>query len=467
MSTDKNGDGRDRYSEGLEEDAVGYAGAIAIVVGLVVGGSVFVIMSPLAGRTGPALVVSFIIAAITGLFTTVYFGYLGSAMPTTGGSYVYPGRILGAFWGSANGLMILVAIVFTMAATSSAFGTFMTEVIPQLGRWQWGMVLMVVLFIINGLGIKESEYVQLAMVIIFMGGLYLFAAFGFFGGHIDSANLQPFAPNGWDTVVIVGLLLFWSFIGMQAAVEVGGETKNPGKVLPITIGVSLFFITTVYLVTAYTLTGVMHYTELAGSPFGVIEAANIVFPEPGGEIFTVVGAIASATTTNGVITGFSRSLVSLGRDDVLPSILGQASDRFKTPIYALGLLAGLVIIALAFARNVVNYASTAVIFFFLAQSITAVAAFYLKDEFPSVHEDAWFKLDGFGRYFWTWGAVVVFIVGAGVTLWDQPGQLWVFGPVIIAIPVYWVARKYQLDKRGVDLKKNLREGFQQQTLEDD
>lgn len=467
MSNDNNSGQRDRYSEGLEEDAVGYAGAIAIVVGLVVGGSVFVIMSPLAGRTGPALVVSFVIAAITGLFTTVYFGYLGSAMPTTGGSYVYPGRILGAFWGSMNGLMISVAIVFTMAATSSAFGTFMTRVIPQLGPWQWGMVLMAFLFIINVLGIKESEYIQLAMVILFMSGLYLFAAFGFFGGHIDSANLQPFAPNGWDDVVIVGMLLFWSFIGMQAAVEVGGETKNPRKVLPITIGVSLFFITTVYLVTAYTLTGVMNYTDLAGSSFGVIEAANVVFPEPGGEIFTVLGALASATTTNGVITGFSRSIVSLGRDDVLPNILGRTSDRFQTPIYSLGLLAGLVIIALAFAKGVVNYASTAVIFFFLAQSITAIAAFYLQDEFPSIHEDAWFKLEGFGRYFWTWGAVMIFIVGAAVTLWDQPGQLLVFGPVMVGIPLYWFVRKYQLDKRGVDLKKHLREGFQDQAISDD
>jgi hypothetical protein len=62
---------------------------------------------------------------------------------------------------------------------------------------------------------------------------------------------------------------------------------------------------------------------------------------------------------------------------------------------------------------------------------------------------------------------VVFLVGAGVTLWDQPGQLWVFAPVMIGIPLYWIGRKYQLDKRGVNLKKNLQEGFQQQTLEDD
>jgi APA family basic amino acid/polyamine antiporter len=460
MSPDNNGNQRDRYSEGLEEDAIGYAGAIAIVVGLVVGGSVFVIMGPLAGRVGPALIVSFIIASITGLFTSVYFAYLGSAMPTTGGSYVYSGRVLGPFWGSVNGLLISVASIFTMAATASAFGTFATQVIPQLGPWQWGMALVAFLFLINSIGIKESEYLQLAMVIIFMSGLYLFAAFGIFGGHIEPSNLQPFAPNGWSEVVIVGLLLFWSFIGMQAAVEAGGETKNPRKVLPITIGVGMFFIVSVYLVTSYTLTGVINYTEL-GASTGIIRAANIVFPDPGGEIFTVIGAIASATTTNGVLTGFSRSIVSLGRDDVLPDILGRTSERFQTPVYSLGLFTGVVIIGLAFARSVTNYASAAVIFFFLAQTITAIAAFYFKEEFPSLHKEAWFKLDGFGRYFWTWGAAVIFIVGAAVTLWDKPGQLWLFVPVVVGIPLYWFLRKQQLDSRGINLKEQLREGIQE------
>jgi APA family basic amino acid/polyamine antiporter len=456
---------RDRYSEGLEEDAIGYAGAIALIVGFVVGGSAFVIMSPVAGRTGPAIVFAFVIAAIGGLFTSVVFAYLGSAMPTTGASYVYAGRILGPFWGSMTGLGVFVAEIFGLAATASAFGTFTTRIIPQLGPWQWGILLIAFLFLINAIGIRESEYFQLAIVIIFVSVLYIFAAFGYFGGNIDPSNLRPLAPNGWDNVVIGGVLLFWAFIGMQAAVELGGETKNARKVLPISIGVSLFFIISVYLVTSYVLVGVVNYTELQG-PTGIIRAASIVFPESGGEIFTIIAALASATTANGVLTGFSRVLVSLGRDSILPDILGRTSERFQTPVYSLGLFAGVVIIALAFTRSVVNYASAAVVIFFLVQSITAVAAFYFKEEFQSMHEDAWFKLEGFGRYFWTLGASVIFIVGAVITLWDQPGQLWVVALTVVGVPLYWFLRKQQLEKHDVNLKRQLREGIQEKASSD-
>jgi basic amino acid/polyamine antiporter, APA family len=201
-----------------------------------------------------------------------------------------------------------------------------------------------IVFIITALvyiGIRESKRASNVMVALKLAVIFLVIVLGSF--YVNPANWSPFAPNGASGVLKGVAAVFFAFIGFDALSTTAEECKNPTRDLPRAMIYSLIICTTLYIVLALVLTGMVSYKQLAvGDPLAFVfgpEGANL--PWMSG-IIAVSAVIAIATVLLVFQLGQPRIWMAMSRDGLLPPIFSSIHPRFKTPWFST-IITGLVV----------------------------------------------------------------------------------------------------------------------------
>jgi APA family basic amino acid/polyamine antiporter len=326
----------------------------------------------LLGRpgAGPAVVFSFIVAAIACGFAALCYAELASMIPVSGSAYTYSYATLGELvawiigwdlileyavgnmavavgWsgyfvklcGSLFGLKFPLWAVTdhktasdVIAKGGEALQDFSSTALPTIAGHIIAINLPALLIVaavtvLLVYGIRESARANTTIVIIKVAVVIFFISFGAFMVH--PTNWYPFMPNGFAGVMSGAAIVFFAFIGFDAVSTTAEETKNPQRDMPIGMIASLVICTLLYVLMSGVLTGIKKYTVYLGDSAAVATAMG---GTKWAQALVSAGALAGMTSVLLVFQlGQPRIFMAMARDGLLPPYFARLHPRYRTP----------------------------------------------------------------------------------------------------------------------------------------
>jgi APA family basic amino acid/polyamine antiporter len=355
--------------------SIGLWSAVAINVGAIIGGGIFVVTGIVAGYAGSALVVSMIIAGVIAFITAWSFAKLTAWQPVEGGVYEYGRQLVSPYAGFLAGWMWLVANTFTGAAVSLGFAYYLASAFPNLPTSWVAAVLCLAFTAVNLVGAKESARVNNVLVAIKLAVLAFFVAFGVL--HVNLGNFDPFVPLS-SGVLYGTFFVFFAYGGFARVSVVAEEVKDAKRNVPLALLLSLAISMLVYVLVGLVAVGLLGPVGLAGSPSPLSTAIGATGNSLAVQTIAVGGLVATASVLLTAILGVSRMAYSMARRNDLPTILARLHHKFLTPYCAIvvsGVLMALLVLFIDLTQ-VVAISTFALVFNY---SITNIAAYKLKN----------------------------------------------------------------------------------------
>lgn len=359
---------------------------ITLGIGAIIGAGIFVLTGLAAAQyAGPAIVLSFVLAAIACGLAGVCYSEFASMIPIAGSAYTYGYATLGEFWAWVIGWDLIleysvcagtvavgwsgyfvsflrdIGIVFPPALLAAP-GTVLVE--TAAGKWEVlsnvaerlagqgidaaalphatslinlpAMVIVGLVTYVLVKGIRESANVNSVIVFVKIAVVLLFLAAGV--SYVDTANWTPFIPAntgetghyGFTGIVRGAGVVFFAYIGFDAVSTAAQEARNPQKDMPFGILGSLVICTALYIAVSFVLTGIVPYTELnVPDPIAVgIDATGLTWLAP----IIKIGAIAGLSSVVLVmLLGQPRIFYTMANDGLLPPWAAKIHPKYRTP----------------------------------------------------------------------------------------------------------------------------------------
>lgn len=348
-------------------------------VSVVIGAGIFTVTASTAGDiTGPAIWISFLIAAGTCALAALCYAEFASTLPVAGSAYTFSYATFGEFLAWIIGWNLVLELAIGAAVVAKGWSSYLGTVFGFAGGtvalgpidFDWGALLIVVLVaILLALGTKLSSRFSAVVTAIKVSVVILVVIVGSF--YIKAANYTPFIPKpeaehqgrgmdqsvlslltgaggshyGWYGVLAGASIVFFAFIGFDIVATMAEETKNPQRDVPRGILASLGVVTLLYVAVAVVLSGMVSYTQLRSAPghgqanLATAFQANGIYWASG---IISVGALAGLTTVVMVLMlGQCRVLFAMARDGLLPRGLAKTSAR-GTPVRITVLVAAVI-----------------------------------------------------------------------------------------------------------------------------
>ncbi|WP_231727831.1 amino acid permease, partial [Haloferax profundi] len=379
--------------EGNElERTLGFVEAMTLGGGTMIGAGIFILPGIAAETAGPASSISYAIAGFVALLAALSLSELATGMPIAGGSYHYVNRALGGLFGAVVGWGMWTGLMFASAFYMIGFGQYLVEPIPFLDGRVFivglGLVGLVLLLGVNYYGTEESSAFQNVTIGAETAIILVFVAVGVF--FIDPGNLEPFAPFGPGGVVATTGIVFISFLGFEIIATVAGEIKNPGRVIPLSMILSVVLVTILYVLVMLVSTGVIPFESLGDSPIPVSDVA-VVYLGPAGVVAIVFAAIIAAiSSSNSSILAASRVIYAMGRDGVVTDWFNVSHPTFYTPHRAIaatgGVTALLILVGLEVETIIALLAEAASFSFLVAYSLVHVSLVVFRRADPDGYD---------------------------------------------------------------------------------
>ncbi|MGB2755372.1 MAG: amino acid permease [Phycisphaerae bacterium] len=349
---------------------LGLIHVFCIASGAMISSGLFILPGLAHARAGPGVVVSYLLAGLLAATGLLSIAELTTAMPKAGGDYFFITRGMGSAVGTVAGLLNWSSLSLKSAFALVGMAALVRLVVP-IDAWVVGAALCVVFVAVNVLGVREAARLQVALVAALLGLMLLYVVKGL--PAVDVQHFEPFAPEGARAIFSTAGFVFVSYGGLLKVASVAEEVRNPGRVIPLGLILSLLVVSVFYTLMVFVTSGVLPAEELNNSLTPISDGAS-VFMGQGGRIALGVGAaLAFLTTANAGIMAASRYLLALSRDRLLPGPLGRVGERFRTPHVAI-LVTGAVVMAALFLNLdlLVKVASTALILSYILSNLSII-----------------------------------------------------------------------------------------------
>jgi APA family basic amino acid/polyamine antiporter len=381
--------------------------AVFIIVGMVIGSSIWISPAAYLSLTGPAIFISYLIAVIPAVFVAFISAYLGSAFPVAGGSYVITSRITGGFGGFMVVWLIILAVGSTLAYLAATFGVFLAQAFLVPVEFEMlfviiiGLIVLTAFYLLNWIKIELTGLVELIITIfgdIMVMIIFIIAAIPAF----NPSNFANLFPLGVSPVLFAALVFFFSYIGFTLILDVAGEVKNPKKNIPRALLISLITLTVLYTLQAVMVAGVHQWNIPIGTVVELIITGGLL-PQGAVVFVTILIALAIASTIHPSYMAYSRDIMMSSREHLFPARFSHVHEKHKTPIPALTLLYIVgIIFLLTFIPLLTPLAGSIEVAATLLSAVVAVivliiqiplciGAIGFKKKFPELHENAGFR----------------------------------------------------------------------------
>jgi APA family basic amino acid/polyamine antiporter len=345
--------------------------AVGVGLGAIIGAGIFVVTGVAAGVSGPAFLISLLIAGIIATFNALSSAQLAAVYPQSGGTYEYGYRLLNPFLGFSAGWMFLVSKLAAGSIVAIGFGSYLFQLVPLGSPLLLSVMAVVILCFANFFGIKKTGFLNLFIV----GFTLLALAYLIFSGlpEIRSSNFTPFAPFGFSGIAEATALLFFAFTGYARIATLAEEVIDPEVTIPKAVIITIITAIILYTLVSIMAIGVIGTNAMAETKSPLQKVANAL-SAPG--IKTVV-TLGAATAMLGVllsqILGISRMMLAMGRrKDLFPAF--QIVHR-KHQVPHIGIIVtGLIISALCVLGTFEFILASAAFTILLYYSITNISA---------------------------------------------------------------------------------------------
>ncbi len=298
---------------------LGLSGLSFIAIGFTIGGGVFVFTGIVLKITGPALPVAYGLAMIPVLLSMMPLAMLGSAIPSTGGNYMYPSRMISpglAFTGIWT--YALASFFGQLPLYAIGCARYARVFMPHLPVDGLAIGLITFFFLVNLLGVKFAAIVQGLMVVILISALIFYSSMGLM--EMDPANFSGLLRQGAVKLALGVALLTFTYFGSKGIIELGGEIKEPGKVIPRALFVAFGVVALVYLLVSFATVAPLPWDSIKKSDGPMITVSRHILGKKGFVFFIAGGAILALTTTlNALFIVGIKSLLVMVDDKILLS----------------------------------------------------------------------------------------------------------------------------------------------------
>ena len=461
---------------------LGAGNLIALGIGAIIGAGLFVRTAAAAGQAaGPAVTLSFIVAAVGCAFAGLCYAEFAAMIPVAGSAYAYSYVTMGEIVAWIIGWALIMEYALGAATVSIAWSEYLNKLLGGQIPYEWchspfesftdklgvlhsGMInapALLILFLLTLLLIKgsqESAFVNMIIVFIKVVIVLLFIAIGW--QFIKPENHTPYLipegtaavkdsagkiiadysgwnKHGWGGVLGGAAIVFFAFIGFDAVSTAAQEAKNPKRDMPIGILGSLVVCTILYILFGHVLTGVANWKDFVDPEKG--REASVAYAIS--QYMTGYGWLAKAVTI-AILAGFSsvilvmlmgqsRIFYTMSNDGLIPKMFGDLHPKFKTPYKANWMLLIFVGLFAAFVPGHVagDLTSFGTLFAFV---LVSLGVWILRIKSPNIH-----------RPFRTPLAPVVSVLGALICFamiigLDKQTLIVAFGWMILGLVVYFL-----------------------------
>ena len=316
-------------------------------IGAIIGTGIFVLTGKGALTAGPALSVSFLLAAVCCGFAGLCYAEFAAMAPVSGSAYSYAYLAFGELIAFVIGWDLILEYALQAATVSAGWSGYFNKLLEGFGLHLPveltaaygtnpdvttyfnlpGFVIVLIITWVLSIGINQTKRTNDAMVLIKLAIIVLFIVCAVW--YVKPSNWQPFSPYG---IVPAASIVFFSFIGFDAVSSSAEETINPNKTLPRGILLSLAVSTVLYIVMTMIMTGVVPYKEFA--KYIDAPVAGVIL-ETGMNWLAVIvnlGALIGMTTVMLVqLYGQSRICYAMSRDGLFPKFFGHVHEKYRTP----------------------------------------------------------------------------------------------------------------------------------------
>ena len=354
---------------------LGLMGVFAVASGAMISSGLFVLPGLAYAKTGPAMILSYLIAGILIIPSMLAKAELATAMPKAGGTYFFIERSLGPVMGTYAGLANWFSLSFKSAFALVGIGAFAVLLAPTLSPLQIKLIAVgacLVFTLLNLMSVKETGRIQIVLVFTLLAILFMYTGRGFISTHPD--RYVPFMPSGFWSVISTAGLVFVSFGGLTKVASIAEEVKNPTRNIPLGMFLSFAVVTLVYLLAIGVTIGIVDGKELSGSLIPLSLGANHILGAGGMVMLSFAAIIAFVTTANSGILASSRSPMAMSKDQLMPKIFATVNTRFQTPHISILLTSGFMVVIILFLsiEDLVKTASTLQIFLFMMVNISVI-----------------------------------------------------------------------------------------------
>ena len=345
---------------------LGAGGLIALGIGAIIGAGLFSITGmAAANHAGPAITISFVVAAFGCLFAGLCYAEFASMIPVAGSAYTYSYATMGEFIAWIIGWDLVLEYAVGAATVGISWSRYLVKFLDgfnvhiptslTVGPWDGGIINLPAVFIIILMslllmkGTKESAFVNSIIVGLKITVVLVFIFLGW--KYINNTNYHPYIPDntgsfgnfGFSGIIRAAAIVFFAYIGFDAVSTAAQEAKNPKRDMPWGILGSLAICTVLYILFAHVMTGVTSYTTFAGKDgiapvavaidhMGTTDAAGVHPDYPWlnrAIIVAILGGYASVILV--MLMGQSRVFFSMSKDGLIPRIFSTVNPKTQTP----------------------------------------------------------------------------------------------------------------------------------------
>jgi len=361
------------------ERSLGLYPTMMISMGAMIGSGIFVLPALGYKKAGPAVILAYVLSALVVLPAALSKAEMATAMPESGGTYLYIDRALGPLFGTVAGIGAWFSLVFKSSFALVGLGAYLLLFAPisQGVITYVALGLGVLVIVLNVSGTELSGQVQAVIVTVVILGLVVYTANA--GVVADASRFDPLFSHGSGGVVTAAAFVFVSYAGVTKIASVAEEVKNPGKNLPRAMIGSLVVMTLIYIAVVAAVVGLADPETLkTGGPGGtasltpMADGADALLGGFGVLIISVIAVVALTSMANAGVLSSSRFPLAMSRDNLLPPALETIDERFKTPRNAV-LLTGVGLLLLIAFVPVIELAKLASAFQILVFSMENLA----------------------------------------------------------------------------------------------
>lgn len=448
------------------QSKIGLLGAVAIVVGGVIGMGAYALIPGIAAKAGNAAWLAIGIALLVSLLGVLPLIQLSSALPVAGGGYLYGTRLLGplpgvlvSYWAILGGASSVGLVAYGLADLWKAALPF------PISLHLLAALLIALFYIVYLFGVNLLTALQIVMAIQMLIALFAYAAGPLFQPNIAWHFSMPTAA---DTFLVAVILSFNVSLGFQVITELGEDIKKPKRNIPLSLIIGATVVLVVYIGITMTYIGSVgldNLTDFGRKNAALIESSKSFLP-PWGVWWLALGAVsAGLTSLNAGAIALPRELFSQARDRFIPPYFAQLHPRTQSPMRAvtafflfviLLLLTGHVLdkMGLLGKEPIEFYGYMAAMGIMMLTVFISLASLRLPKKYPTFYQSANFRLSKPVL----WVLVVLSVISSGgFALLVGASDTLVAGVYIIyttVVVVYFFQRKKWLAAREIVIAKN-------------
>jgi APA family basic amino acid/polyamine antiporter len=375
-------------------------------IGAIIGTGIFVLTgTAAANQAGPAIMMSYLIAGLACGFAALCYAEFASMIPIAGSAYTYAYATMGELFAWIIGWDLILEYAVGSMTVAIGWSGYMQKLLEGAGIalpvWMTAaphanapgavinlpaVIIVLLIMYLLVVGIRESARFNAVMVGIKLAAVLFFIGAG--AVYVKPENWSPFTPYGWAGVMGAAGVVFFAYIGFDAVSTTAEEAKNPQRDLPIGIIASLVICTTLYLIVAAVLSGIVPVVDYKSDQAFLnapVAFALSLIGQDWAAYLVSAGAVAGITSVLLVmLMSQPRIFFAMSRDGLLPQGISKVHPRYGTP-YITTIITCLIVAIVAGLTQIQTVGEMTSIGTLFAFAIVCGAVLILRVSRPEVH----------------------------------------------------------------------------------